>query len=227
MRKVPDQQLPPEQVALGFARAAAFFATVTVVGILALLGSAQAATAPAPAAALAVAPLSWDEGEAEEWEAEEPEEAEEDLCLEEWDPEICVEEPEPAADPAPAREECLLLGATATVRATLDPGRVGLTVRYRASSPTVVTVSYELRGAKGALKLGKQRQRFRRAGVFRDTAVLGGRGIAKLAAAREFAVSLRPVNSPGRCRVDRHLTERRAVAGGAFWSEPSARKSGR
>lgn len=57
MRKAPDRRLPPEEATLAFARAAAFFATVTVVAVLALLGSAQAASPPSapPSAALGTA----------------------------------------------------------------------------------------------------------------------------------------------------------------------------
>lgn len=230
----PDRPPSAEEAAIGFARAAAFFVTLTLIAILALIGSAQAST-PFPESPLRLAAAeAEDEGRAEE-EGDAEEEADEtEWCMEEEGAEGWTEEGEEEGlegceeeAGASASEECMLASASAKVSAATEPGKVRLVLRYTTHSPTVMIVRYSLRGAKGSLNLGKDRQRFDRSGVFRDTEVLPDRQMAKVTAAREFTVELRAVNSPSYCRelFEQHLTARRSVPGGLLWTDPSADRS--
>ncbi|HMI81296.1 MAG TPA: hypothetical protein VK480_05865 [Solirubrobacterales bacterium] len=107
-------------------------------------------------------------------------------------------------------EECLLESADASVKASPGSGKVRLTVRYRSFEPISVSVDARLRGAKGGLRLGQDRTRFRRSGVYRDTFKLGERQMAKALAARKFTIDLQAAGTPGYCAV--HLTASRAGA---------------
>jgi len=107
-------------------------------------------------------------------------------------------------------EECLLEYADASVKASPGANRVTLAVRYRSFEPISVDLDARLRGAKGSLRLGSDRARFRRSGVFHDTFKLGERQMAKALAARQFTVDLQAAGTPGDCAV--HLTASRAGA---------------
>jgi len=189
--------------------------TLLLVLLLASVGlaaTAKALPAPAPGRPLSLPALSAvadDEGEedgeeagggeeAEGCEAEDSEEAEEDG--EAGEETGCEEEADEADE-----EECVLEGADAAVAANPVSGKVRVTVRYSASSPSSFDLDYSLRGRKGGLHLGGARARFHRSGVFHDTVTVGGRKLAKLAAAHQFVIDLHAVGTPGYCRED--LTE--------------------
>ncbi|HEY6730018.1 MAG TPA: hypothetical protein VI039_03225 [Solirubrobacterales bacterium] len=178
---------------------------------IALLGLATV-TVPAQALSLQlpVAPFVADE-EADE--AEEPEDDSEsgpdesDPAIEEECEEdeegLCEEEAEPA-------EECAIEDATAKVSASPGNNSVALLVRYKASAPTSVAIDARLRGGKGGLHLGAGHTRFRRAGTFRDSSVLGEKRMDRVLAAREFLIELREVNAPRYCSVELNGALRRA-----------------
>ena len=199
----------------------AFFATVALIAILSMARSAQALTLPVvgplpnPAAAAPdpEAEAESDEGEEEEFESEECEEEEEEG-------EECEEE-----DGSEAPSECLLSSASAKVSASTASDKLRLVVRYTTFSPASVAVYYFLRGSKGPLSLGGDRKHFARSGVFRQTETLSESQMAKVLAAKDFTVQLRPSKAPRYCHslFDRHLTAKRAVAGGLSWSDPDAK----
>jgi hypothetical protein len=112
-------------------------------------------------------------------------------------------------------EECILLDATARVAA--DPGNntVRLTIGYKAYAPASVAVKAQLRGSKGRLRLGSSHARFRRAGTFHDSFGLSEKRMEKAVAAREFAIDLHALNTPGFCRL--RLTAHRG-GGKRVWS---------
>lgn len=178
---------------------------VALLALCALAVPAQALSLPLPPVLLAVPAdeaddveagdeAGGDEGEAADEPFECTIEDEEDvrLCAE-----IAAEEQEEAA-----AEECVVEDATAKLAANPGNGTVALTIRYRAYHPTSVAIDTRLRGGKGSVHLGASHARFRRAGTFRDTFVLGERRMERVLAAREFEVELQAVNTPRYCRLD-------------------------
>lgn len=219
---------PAEGRAARVAWLVSFLITLSVIAILLLAKSAQAATLPLPpllggGSATLVVPgaeeLEDDESELEggegEFEVEECEVDEEGE--EEAEEEACEED-------ADAPPECVLSSADALVSAKVDAGKLRLDVRYTTFSPAAVAVEYRLRGGKGQLNLGKETKRFSRDGVLHHVDSLGKSQMAKVAAAREFTVELHAVNSPRYCRdlYERHLTLRRHAPGGFVWLDPES-----
>lgn len=191
--------------------------------LLATLGLAATAKAlPAPTldqplqALSAPADEEADDGE-EADEPDEPEDGEEgEVC--ETEDEGGEEEACEEGDEAEEEEECVLESADASVTANPGNGKVRVTVRYTASTASTVALAYGLRGGKGALRLGSARAQFHRAGVFHDALTVGGKKLAKLAAARQFLVEVHAVGTPGYCREDLtdsapHRAKRRHRAG--------------
>jgi hypothetical protein len=197
-----------------------FVATIALVAVLGMARSAQALTLPVlgPVGTGAAAPPANEdpEAEAEDDEGEEIE-LEDEECEEE------EEECEPEDGPeAPA--ECVLSSASASVSASLASDKVRLIVRYTSLSPTTVAVSSWLRGSKGPLALGGDKKHFARKGSFRQTLTLSEAQMAKVLAAKDFTVQLRPAGAPRYCNalLDRHLTVRHAGPGKLTWSDPEA-----
>jgi hypothetical protein len=196
---------------------ASFLATLMLIGILAIAKSAQAFTvvdpgAPGPtvAAALPFTPELEEEDEEEEFEAEECEEEAEEECGEE------------AGLEAPP--ECLISSAQATVFASSGQDKLRLVLRYTAASPTAAVIGFGLHGSKGSLFLGESKKQLSKAGVIRETEVLGEPQMAKVIAAKDFTVQLYAVQAPHFCRhyFDRHLTVRHAAPSGLIWADPEA-----
>jgi hypothetical protein len=182
-----------------------------------------------PAQALGVPPgppaPPGEEAEEGEEEAGEPEpEAEAESSEGEEECEWFVEEGESCAEAVAKAEaeelaegeECAIEGATATVAADRRGDVVRLSVRYTAYQPSVVAVDARLRGAKGGLRLGASQARFQRAGVFRHSFRLGRKAMARVLAAREFAIDLHAVNTPASCRM--RVTAHRDGGRKALWS---------
>jgi hypothetical protein len=203
-----------------FAWLVSFFATLSLVAILALAKSAQALPVLDPAnlpTAAVSAPADID--------AEEEEEEEELFEIEECeiDDEECeaeVEDEEGAAAP----DECLLTSADASVFASGSHDKLRLVVRYTAVEPTLVAVDWGLHGSKGSLYLGQSKQQFGRSGAFHQTETLSEAQMAKAAGAKDFTVQLYAVQAPRYCRhyLDRHLTARRAAPSGLTWADPES-----
>jgi hypothetical protein len=176
--------------------------------LLAAAASAHAVSLPSFAMAPFVKPHDDDESEADDDEAdgsdEEPVPVEEvdDEAEDCEDDEVCGEEElEPEAADA-----CLLEGASASFSAAPGAGQVRLRVRYRALQPTQVVVDARLHGSKGALRLGTDRARFRRSGVYRYRFDLGSKQMAKAVAAKDLEVDLYAVGTPADCEM--HLASR-------------------
>ncbi len=216
---------PAEGRATRVAWLASFLITLSVITVLLLAKSAQAASLPLPpvlggGSGTLVVPgteeLEGDEsefeGDEEEFEVEECEEGEEEA-----EEEACEED-------ADAPPECVLGSADALVSAKVDAGKLRLDVRYTTFSPAAVAVEYRLRGGKGQLNLGQETKRFGRDGVLHQTDSPSKGQMAKVAAAREFTVELHAVNSPRYCRdlYERHLTLRRHAPGGFVWLDPES-----
>ncbi len=210
---------------------AGFLATLVLVFALAQAKSAGAATLPTlpgPAGALTTLLDDEAEEEAEEDENEygwEYEEECESAGEGEDEEEICEEaEAEHGTPP-----ECLLNSAEATVTAVPARDTLRLSVRYTSRTPAAVKVDYWLRGGKGPLRFGEDRQRVNRQGTFRDSERLKDPQMAKVVAARNFTVEIQAVNTPSYCHryFDQKLTVRRNSGGGLTWSEPAARASAR
>lgn len=180
-----------------------------LVALLTAVGPAQALTLSVPSPALSVKAEEAEEEESEEGE-EGPEEAEE--C--EADPEDC-EEAEAAEEKA-AAEECVIEDATAKVAANPGNDTVRLTIHYRDFAPVAVAINSKLHGSKGSLHLGASHTRFHRAGIFHDSFGLSKKEMAKAMAAREFAIDLHAVNTPGYCRTQ--LTVHRGGTRKLLWS---------
>lgn len=198
---------------------ASFFATVMLIALLGVARSAQALTSPGAAGPTTSAiSLPVEEGESEAEGEEEEFEAEECEAEEEGEEEECIAE-EAAAE---ASEECVLSSASASVSASLASDKVRLSIHYTAFSPGSVEVLYWLRGSKGPLSLGREKDRLGRKGVLRQTEILTAAQMTKAAAAKSFTVQLRPANAPRYCHslLDRHLTIRHATAGRLTWSDP-------
>jgi hypothetical protein len=167
-----------------------------------------AAAGPAQALSLPLAPLVAPEGEAEAGdesdateEAEEGEESGECTIEDEEDVQLCAEIAAEEAEEAKA-EECVLEDATARVSANPGNDSVALIVRYEADAPASVAIDARLRGGRGSVHLGAGHARFRRAGTFRDTFVLGVKRMDRVLAAREFEVELQAAGTPRYCRLD-------------------------
>jgi hypothetical protein len=203
---------------------ASFFATIALIAILGMARSAQALPVPVPAIPGApTAPVvaiedeeeceSDAECEEEEFEAEECEELEE------------CEEEGAGAGGAEAPAECRLRSASATVSADPAHNKLRLSLRYSTFSPTSVAVSYFLRGSRGPLSLGGDKKHFAKEGTLHETESLPEPQMAKVLAAKDFTVQLRPTDAPRLCNhlLDRHLTIRHAAGGGDLtWSDPEA-----
>lgn len=181
-----------------------------------LLLCAAAVPARALSLPLPVAPLAAPDEEADDAETgEEPggdegEEVTADNCTieDEEDVQLCAEV---AAEEAESEAEaCVLEDAKAKVSANPGNGSVELTIRYRAYAPASVAIDTRLRGGKGGVHLGAGHTRFRRAGTFRDTFVLGEKRMERVLAAREFEVELQAVNTPRYCRIEVSGALRRA-----------------
>ena len=168
-----------------------------------------AAAVPAQAVSLPLppAPLAAPDEEAEDGDepgADEDEEVNADNCTieDEEDVQLCAEIAAEEEREVTEAEECVIEAATAKVAANPGNGSVALSVRYRAYAPAAVAVDARLRGGRGGIHLGASHARFRRAGVFRDTFVLGEKRMERVLAAREFELELQPVNAPRYCRIE-------------------------
>jgi hypothetical protein len=166
---------------------------------------AQALSLPLPPTPLVAAEEEEADGAeaSDESGADEEEEVTADNCTveDEEDVQLCAEIAKEEREEA-AAEECVLEDATAKVSANPGKGSVELRIRYRASSPVAVAIDSRLRGGKGSVHLGSSHTRFRRAGTFRDTFVLGEKRMERVLAAREFEVELHAVNTPPYCQLD-------------------------
>jgi hypothetical protein len=171
----------------------------------------QASSLPLPVAPLAAPEEEADDAEAgDESGGDEGEEVTADNCTieDEEDVQLCAEI---AAEEAEAEaEECVIEDAKAKVAANPGNGSVGLIIRYKAYAPASVAIDARLRGGKGGVHLGAGHTRFRRAGTFRDTFVLGEKRMERVLAAREFEVELQAVNTPRHCRIEVSGALRRA-----------------
>lgn len=192
----------------------------TLILILGLAGTAQAASLPLDLPLPVVAVPGFAPEDDEEAEAAEAESEEVEVCEETEDGvEECTVET--TASEAEASGACMLKSAEAMVLVLPAKDSVRLTLRYTTFTPAVVSVQYSLRGRKGSLKMGADSRRFSRKGVFRETEKLTEAEMAKVKAATEFDVRLRAVNTPGYCRqlFDRELTSKRHGRGGLTWTD--------
>lgn len=183
-----------------------------------LLISMFAAAGPARALSAPPGPPTPAGEEAEESEVE-PEEAEgeeSEICLAEPEEGEGCEEAERALEEEVEAEECVIEDATANVAANPGNDTVRLTIHYKAFEPAAVAIDARLRGSKGALRLGADRARFRRAGVFHDSFGLSKKEMVRALAAREFAIELHAVNAPAYCRMQ--LTAHRGAGRKLLWS---------
>lgn len=178
---------------------------LVLIGLFAFAAPAQALNLPGLPVGASEAPEA-DEGETEA-EASEDEEDEAEEC--EGEEEECEEAEFEEA------EECVIADATARVTANPGNNTVRLTIHYKAFAPAAVAIKAKLRGSKGQLNLGSSRARFRRAGAFHDSFGLSEKRMEKALAAREFAIDLHALNTPGYCRL--RLTAHRG-GGKRLWS---------
>ncbi len=191
----------------------AFLTTIVLIFGLSAVRSAQAAILP-PAGPInlpgVIEPDEDEEEAGEEFDAEECEAAEEGE-----DEEEC--EDDEVAFGAPP--ECFLSSADAAVSTDLVHDKVRLAVRYEGETPATVAIDYSLRGSRGALNLEGDEKHFGRSGVFRLAQSLTEAEAKKVAAAKTFTVTVRPVNAPHSCNayLDQHLSVRQAAPGGAMW----------
>lgn len=173
---------------------------------------AQALSLPLPLAPLAAPDEEAGDAEASDEsgldEGETGEEPFECTIEDEEDVQLCAEIA--AEEGQEAAEECVIEDASAKVAANPGNGTVSLSLRYRAYFPAAVAIDARLRGGKGSVHLGASHTRFRRAGTFRDTFVLGEKRMDRVLAAREFAVELQAVNTPSYCRLNLNGALRRA-----------------
>jgi hypothetical protein len=196
---------------------ASFLATVVLLALLGVAGSAQALTPPTAAGPTAAGvSLPADESAAEE-EGEEGEVEGEECEAEEGE-----EECEAEAEAAEAPRECVLSSAVATVSASTVSDKVRLTIHYTAFAPGSVQVVAWSRGTKGPLSLNRESDHLSGKGVLRETENLTDAQMDKAAAARSFTVQLRPAHAPRYCHslLDRHLTVRHSAPGHLTWSDP-------
>jgi hypothetical protein len=117
--------------------------------------------------------------------------------------------------------ECLIRTVSARVLALTKRDRVSLVLGYTSFSPADVTVDYRLKGSKGALNLGRTTHHFSRQGVFRLTEKLSESQMAKVEAAKDFAVRIRIPSAPGYCRsfFTHHLNVKRKAPGQVVWRQ--------
>lgn len=228
MRRKPGFATAHEASPIRLAWLASFFATIALIALLGMARSAQALPLPAiPALPGAPAtPVGTVEDEEEECETD----AE---CEEEFDAEECeeldeegeeCEEDGAGASGAGAPVECRLSSAGATVSADPAHDKLRLSIHYSTFSPTSVAFDYFLRGSKGPLALGGDKKHFAKKGSFHQTESLTDSQMAKVVAAKNFTVELRPADAPRFCNhlLDRHLTIRHAADGDLTWSDPEA-----
>jgi hypothetical protein len=209
---------------------AAFVTTVVLALAIGFVHTADAATLPpSPLGlprALVVEPEEAEEDE-EEAEACEETSAEEEAGEgeEELGEEVACESVETEDEDESPPAQCRLESSDAAVSADLVHRKLHLAVRYTAFKPSLVTVSYFLRGGKGPLTLPAEHKRFGRSGVFRVSEELTAAQAKKVAAARSFTVQVRPAGAPGYCReyLDEELTVRRGGQSGPIWTSSSAR----
>jgi hypothetical protein len=189
--------MPNERLALLLILLLSALLAVPAKGAVPPLGAAPAA--PQLPQALAV----------EEADEDEPFEAEDEGEDEALEAEEC-EEGECEAE-AGESEECLLAAAEATVSASPRADRIRVAIRYAAFRPAAVAVSYQVRAGGGVLRLGAAQARFGRKGVFHDTVAISDRQLSKVIAAREVAIGLHALNTPGYCRqvFQQRLTPKR------------------
>jgi hypothetical protein len=193
----------------------AFTLTLLLILGLGVVRSAQAAPSPLPT--LAVPGIveiddeeAEDDGDEEEVEVEECEAADE-----EGEEEECEgEEADLGLPPA-----CFVESVDAAVSADLAHDRLRLALRYTTVKPATVAVDYFLHGSKGPLNLEGDQQHFGPNGVFRLSQDLTEAEAKKVAAAKNFTVTVDPVNAPRSCSnfLDQHLDVRRGAPGGAMF----------
>lgn len=128
----------------------------------------------------------------------------------EMDSEEACELGDEGCEEAEASDECVLEGAAAKVAPRPDSNTVQLIIRYKAFAPAAVAIDARLRGSHGHVHLGADHAHFRRAGVFRDSFLLGENEMDRALGAREFEVELRPLNTPRYCRLELNGAPRRA-----------------
>jgi hypothetical protein len=192
--------------------------------LLVVLLALFAFTAPAQALSLPVLPAAVSDPEEEADEAETEAEADasetepEGGCWEvaDEDFEACIDAEADKEEAEEAEEECILEDATARVSANPGNNTIRVTIRYKAIAPASVSIKAKLRGSKGQLNLGSSQARFRRAGAFHDSFGLSEKRMEKALAAREFAIDLQALNTPGYCRL--HLTAHRGGTSKRLWS---------
>jgi hypothetical protein len=212
---------------------AAFLTTLVLVLGLSVVRSAKAAVLP-PVGPVnvpgIVEPDEDEDGEEEDGEAEECEAAEAAETAEtaeegEEDEAGCDEEVDSGPPPA-----CFLSSADAAVSTDLVHGKVRLAVRYEGT-PATVAVDYALRGGRGGLNFEGNQEHFGASGVFRTSQSLTEAEAKRVAAAKSFTVTVRPLNSPRSCNsyLDQHLSVRHAAPGGSLWvdSESTFRRARR
>lgn len=170
---------------------------------------AKAAVAPsvppsAPPLPQVLVAAEADEGEDESSEDEDgDEEAAED--------EECEADAEECEAAAAKDEECLLTAAKATVSAGPHADRLRVAIRYAAFRPAAVAVSYEVRSGGRSARIGGAQTHLGRKGVFHDAIEVSDSELSKVTAAREVAIGLHPLNTPGYCKqvFEQHLTPKR------------------
>jgi hypothetical protein len=210
---------------------AAFLTTLVLIIGLSVVRSSKAAVLPPIGPVNLPGVVEADEEEDEGDEAED----EAEICeiAEEEDEEGAEEEVEDCEsdelDVAPPA--CFLSNADAAVSADLDHEKLRLALRYEGYEPATVAVDYSLRGNKGGLNLKGDQARFGRSGVFHLTESLTEAQTRRVAAAKSFIVTVRPVNAPHSCNafLDQNLSVRRAAPGGTMFvdSESTFRRARR
>ena len=229
MKRKPGFATDQEASPIRLAWLASFFATIALIAILGMARSAQALPVPIPAIpAIPGGPATpvvivEDEEECETAaECEEEFEGEECEGLED-EGEECEDEGAGASG-AEAPVECRLRSASATVSADPAHDKLRLSIHYSTFSPTSVAFDYFLHGSKGPLALGGDKKHFAKKGSLHQTETLTDSQMAKVVAAKNFTVELRPTDAPRYCHhlLDRHLTVRHAAAGDLTWSDPEA-----
>jgi hypothetical protein len=215
---------------------AAFLTTLVLLFALSAVRSSEAAVLPplGPVNLPGVVEADEEEeGDEEEDEGEACEAAAEDDEAGEVDEEATEEEIEEceAEEPGVAPPACFLSDADAAVSADLDHEKVRLALRYDGYTGATVAVDYALRGNRGALNLRGEEARFGRSGVFHLTQSLTPAQTKRVAAARSFTVTVRPINAPQSCNsfLDQYLAVRRAAPGGTLFvdSESTFRRARR
>lgn len=114
---------------------------------------------------------------------------------------------------------CVLKVARARVFAFAHQDKARLVIHYKAYTPARVTVSYSLKGSKGALSLGSATSRFKTAGIFHAGEKLAKAQVAKLRATSSMTVRFRIPGAPSSCTryYTKHLTIPKTVFGQTVW----------